>query len=139
MNVEEIKSILPHRYPFLLIDKILEIQANSLKALKNVSVNEPFFQGHYPHEAIMPGVLQIEAIAQAAAIYGIKKRNLNNPSVYLLKIDNVKFLGKVIPGDTLIIDINILKFPSIRMSFEGKIYVNNKLVTQASMLAILQQ
>lgn len=136
-NIEQIKQMLPHRPPFLLVDKILEMSENHIIGLKNVTMNEPFFVGHFPQEAVMPGVLQVEALAQVGGILVLS--SVENPSeyvTYFLKIDNVKFRQKVVPGDTLVFR-NILLAPIRRglVSMRGEAYVGNKLVMEATMMA----
>lgn len=103
MDVNRIRELLPHRYPFLLVDKIIDKSDKYIVGVKNVSGNEPFFQGHFPTEPVMPGVLQVEAMAQTAGLLVLG--SVDNPesySTYFMKIDNVKFRQKVVPGDTLI-------------------------------------
>jgi 3-hydroxyacyl-[acyl-carrier-protein] dehydratase len=109
MNVQEIKKILPHRYPFLLVDRILEVGNNKIRCLKNVTANEEFFNGHFPHEPIMPGVLQVEALAQAGCLLYVIDNNFD-PSDYTLffsAINNCKFRRPVVPGDQLIMEVVI--------------------------------
>lgn len=142
IGIEEIKKIIPHRYPFLLVDRVLEIRHDFIRAIKNVSVNEPFFQGHFPNESIMPGVLQIEAMAQLAAIFrlsSLKDRQNRQISVYFLTIDKAKFRKKVIPGDTLSLEICILKDTGSKMIFAGKTTVNGVIASEAEMMAMIQE
>ena len=109
MDVNRIRQILPHRYPMQLVDKVIEMKEQSIVAIKNVTSNEPFFQGHFPNEPVMPGVLQIEAMAQAGGLLLLSK--VDDPekySTYFLKIDNVKFRQKVVPGDTLIFKVEMV-------------------------------
>ena len=109
MDVNRIRRILPHRYPMQLVDKVIEMKEQSIVAIKNVTSNEPFFQGHFPSEPVMPGVLQIEAMAQAGGLLVLSK--VDDPekySTYFLKIDNVKFRQKVVPGDTLIFKVEMV-------------------------------
>ena len=109
MDVNRIRQILPHRYPMQLVDKVIEMKEQSIVAIKNVTSNEPFFQGHFPTEPVMPGVLQIEAMAQAGGLLVLSK--VDDPekySTYFLKIDNVKFRQKVVPGDTLIFKVEMV-------------------------------
>ena len=108
MEIAEIKELLPHRYPFLLVDRVLEFEADKrIVAIKNVTINEPFFQGHFPHYQVMPGVLIIEAMAQAAALLSFKSMGATrdeNMVVYLAGIDGARFKRPVVPGDTLILE-----------------------------------
>ena len=108
MEIAEIKEYLPHRYPFLLVDRVLELEHDKrIVALKNVTINEPFFEGHFPHYPVMPGVLIVEAMAQAAALLSFKsmctKRD-DNTVVYLVGVDGARFKRPVVPGDTLILE-----------------------------------
>ncbi|WP_394798455.1 3-hydroxyacyl-ACP dehydratase FabZ [Blattabacterium cuenoti] len=138
-DIKNIMKILPHKPPFLLVDKILELKDNYVVGIKNVTINEPFFIGHFPNEPIMPGVLQVEAIAQVGGVLVLSK--VKNPeiySTYFLQIKQVKFKKKVIPGDILVIRV-ILKNP-IKMGIvhmEGKGYVNCQLVVEAVVIAKL--
>lgn len=137
IDINGIKSLIPHRYPFLLIDKIIEIDRKHCIAVKNVTVNEPFFQGHFPDEPVMPGVLQIEAMAQAAGVLVLNF--LDEPekySTYFLKIDNVKFRQKVVPGTTLL--LNVALATEIRRgcaTVKGYAFDGDKIVSEAEFLA----
>jgi len=136
-DINKISNMLPHRYPFLLVDKILEIGDDYIVGMKNVTMNENFFQGHFPGNPIMPGVLQIEAMAQVGGVLALYKvEDPENYSTYFLKIDKVRFKQKVIPGDTLIFRLDLLT-PIRRgiVQMGGKIYVNNKVVCEAEMMA----
>ncbi|MCK4666626.1 3-hydroxyacyl-ACP dehydratase FabZ [Candidatus Dependentiae bacterium] len=143
LDVIQILEILPHRYPFLMVDRVLKIEKNEkIIAIKNVTFNEQFFQGHFPGHPIMPGVLVVEGMAQAGAILllevvGVPKDKV----VYFGSIDKVKFRKPVVPGDVLRYEVSIVnlradaKIPSCKIS--GKTYVGDKLVTQAEMMAVL--
>jgi UDP-3-O-[3-hydroxymyristoyl] N-acetylglucosamine deacetylase/3-hydroxyacyl-[acyl-carrier-protein] dehydratase len=136
-DIHDITRMLPHRYPFLLVDKILRMDKNSITGLKNVTMNEPFFQGHFPGNPVMPGVLQIEALAQAGGIFALSQvDDPENYSTYFMKIDGVKFKQKVVPGDTLIFHLS-LESPIRRglVHMKGTVYVNDKEVCEAIMLA----
>ncbi len=136
-DINDIRRMLPHRPPFLLVDKIIEVTDSSVVAVKNVSMNEPFFVGHFPDEPIMPGVLQVEAMAQAGGILVLSTvDDPENYSTYFLKIDNVRFKQKVIPGDTLVFKMNLIS-PVRRgiCHMRGIAYVGNKIVMEAEMMA----
>jgi 3-hydroxyacyl-[acyl-carrier-protein] dehydratase len=110
INVEQIQALLPHRYPFLLVDRVIEIVPNvSVVAIKNATINEPFFQGHFPSHPVMPGVLIVEAMAQTAGLLTQISRRLNgdegSPLFYLVKIDNARFSAPVVPGDQLRLEV----------------------------------
>lgn len=136
-NINDIERMLPHRYPFLLVDKIMEITEDKIVGVKNVTMNEPMFQGHFPGNPIFPGVLQIEATAQCGGIFALSK--VEDPhlySTYFMKIDNVKFKQKVIPGDTLVFELTLIS-PIRRglVHMRGNAFVNGKQVMEAEMLA----
>lgn len=136
-DINQIKKILPHRPPFLLIDKILEISDNHVVGLKNVTMNEPFFMGHFPDEPIMPGVLQIEALAQCGGVFVLN--GVEEPekySTYFLKVNNVRFRSKVVPGDTLVFSLELID-PMKRgiCHMAGNIYVGNKLIMEGELTA----
>ena len=137
MDVYRIRQLLPHRYPFLLVDKIIELGSNYIVGVKNVSGNEPFFQGHFPQEPVMPGVLQVEAMAQVGGLLVLN--SVEEPekySTYFMKIDNVKFRQKVIPGDTLIFHLSLMT--EIRRGcavMKGYAFVGEKIVSEAEFMA----
>ena len=136
-DINDISKMLPHRYPFLMVDKILEMDATSIVGVKNVTLNEPFFQGHFPDNPVFPGVMQIEAMAQVGGIFALSQ--VQNPeyySTYFMKIDGVKFKQKVIPGDTIVFQLT-LESPIRRglVNMRGIGYVNGKEVSEATMLA----
>jgi beta-hydroxyacyl-ACP dehydratase FabZ len=139
VSLEEIMEILPHRYPFLLIDRVLELEERKkIVAIKNVTCNEPFFQGHFPGDPIMPGVLQIEAMAQAAGIIGLFGRKFDKGNaIAFLGIDKARFRGWVRPGDVLRIEVETLQDRRNTMRFAGKCYVDNKVVCEAELFAML--
>lgn len=144
MDILEIQRYLPHRYPFLLIDKVLEVEAGShIKALKNVSYNEPFFQGHFPQKPVMPGVLVIEAMAQAAGILGVKsaKKEMGLPDepeedgiYFFVGIDKARFRKVVVPSDQLILEVKLIKSRRGIWSFDAKAFVNESLVCEAEIM-----
>lgn len=136
-NIVDIEGMLPHRYPFLMVDKIMEIHENSIIGVKNITMNEPIFTGHFPGNPVFPGVLQIEAMAQVGGIFALSK--VEEPhlySTYFMKIDKVKFKQKIMPGDTVVFELSLLS-PIRRGLVEmgGKAYVNGKVVAEAEMLA----
>jgi len=137
MNINEIMELLPHRYPFLLVDKVLDITNDCIYGLKNVTMNEGFFQGHFPNNPVFPGVLQIEAMAQTGGLLALSlQEDSKGWDTYFLKIDNCKFKHKVLPGDTLIIKMQLL-MPIRRgiVQMQGTIYVGNKVVSEAELTA----
>jgi 3-hydroxyacyl-[acyl-carrier-protein] dehydratase len=109
MDIKEIMEALPHRYPFLLVDRILEVSDDEVVALKNVTINEPFFQGHFPGYPVMPGVLIMEALAQAAGVLELSKGENKGKLVFYAGMDNVKFKKQVVPGDQLILKAKFIK------------------------------
>ncbi len=136
-NINDIMRMLPHRYPFLMVDKIIEMDSTSIVGVKNVTMNEPFFQGHFPEMPVFPGVMQIEAMAQVGGIFALSQ--VPDPeyySTYFMKIDGVKFKQKVLPGDTIIFHLT-LESPMRRglVNMRGIGYVNGKEVSEAVMLA----
>lgn len=136
-DINKITSMLPHRYPFLLVDKIIDLGEDFITGVKNVTRNEPFFDGHFPEEPVMPGVLQIEAMAQVGGIFALSRvEDPENYSTYFLKIDKVRFKQKVIPGDSVVFHLELLT-PIRRgiVHMAGKAYVRNKKVFEAEMMA----
>jgi UDP-3-O-[3-hydroxymyristoyl] N-acetylglucosamine deacetylase/3-hydroxyacyl-[acyl-carrier-protein] dehydratase len=136
-DINQIMSMLPHRYPFLLVDKVMEMDENGIVAVKNVTLNEPHFTGHFPNNPVFPGVLQIEAMAQAGGIFALSSvPDPENYSTYFMKIDAVKFKQKVLPGDTMVLKLT-LESPIRRglVHMSGKVYVSGKIVSEAEMLA----
>ena len=135
LDVNEIKKIIPHRYPFLLLDRVTEVtEGVKAKGIKNVTVNEPFFQGHFPKEPVMPGVLIVEAMAQLGAVAILSKDEFKGKTAYFAGIDKVKFRDKVVPGDTLNLEVEIIK---MRRNFGiGKAVatVNDKKVCEGELM-----
>jgi 3-hydroxyacyl-[acyl-carrier-protein] dehydratase len=139
LRIAEILKILPHRYPFLLIDRVLEVDGDRrLVALKNVSINEPFFEGHFPGSPVMPGVLTIEAMAQAGAIMGLlhsKPEDVKNAVVYFMGIDEARFRRPIVPGDQLRIVVNVLRRKAIVWKMRGEVWVGEELAAEATLLS----
>jgi len=137
-NSQQIEKTLPHRYPFLLVDKIIELTDKYIVGIKNVTFNEPFFVGHFPGNPVMPGVLQVEALAQTGGILAINAMPAGEYDTYFLKIDNCKFKQKVVPGDTMILRMELLS-PTRRgiCEMRGTVFVGNKIATEADLVAQL--
>ena len=136
-DINQIKEYLPHRAPFLLVDKIMHIDEENVFGIKNVSYNEPFFAGHFPEEPIMPGVLIVEAMAQCGGMLAIHNLDKESKySTYFMKIDNVRFKNKVVPGDTLQLELKLME-PIRRgiVVMDAKAFVADKLVCEAELMA----
>ena len=133
-DIQEILGLLPHRYPFLLIDRIIEFEPTKrLVAIKNVTINEPFFQGHFPGYPIMPGVLVIEAMAQAGAIIMMAEiQDRDKKLVVFTGIERAKFRRQVVPGDQLRIEVNVIVWRTMAVKMQGKCTVDGKLVSEAT-------
>jgi 3-hydroxyacyl-[acyl-carrier-protein] dehydratase len=143
-NVVEIQKILPHRYPFLLVDRITELQAGTyIEGFKNVSISEPVFQGHFPDHPIYPGVMIIEGMAQAGGVLAFKsmdnatQEEIENKVVYFMSIDKAKFRAPVTPGDKLVYKINVIKNKGAVWQLDAKAYVDDKVVAQAELKAMI--
>ncbi len=134
MNIKEIMSIIPHRPPFLLIDKVLSLEpGKKITAVKNVTMNEPFFVGHFPNEPVMPGVLIVEAMAQAGAVILLSLEQFKGKIAYFGAINNAKFRGMVTPGDTLKIEVEITKIRKSAGIGMGIAYVGDKKVAEGEL------
>jgi beta-hydroxyacyl-ACP dehydratase FabZ len=139
MDVNEIRQILPHRYPFLLVDRIIELEAERIVGIKNVTVNEPFFNGHFPDFPVMPGVLIVEAMAQTAGVLVLKSLpDRENKLVLLVSIDGAKFRRPVVPGDQLRIEMVVIKRKGSVAKMAGTATVDGKVVAEAEVMCKLQ-
>ena len=143
-NVVEIQKILPHRYPFLLVDRITDLkQGEYIEGFKNVSISEPVFQGHFPDHPIYPGVMIIEGMAQAGGVLAFKsmdnasQEEIENKVVYFMSIDKAKFRAPVTPGDQLVYKINVIKNKGAVWQLDAKAYVDDKVVAQAELKAMI--
>lgn len=137
-SLEDIMNILPHRYPFLLVDRILKVELGQhIVGLKNVTLNEPFFVGHFPQAPIMPGVLIVEAMAQVAGILALltTPENLGKQALYLMSLDKVRFRRPVVPGDQLILDLKLLRGGKKFFRMKGEATVDGNLVAEGELMA----
>ncbi len=143
MGIQEIMETLPHRYPFLLVDKIVEIEMGKrVVGIKNVSFNEPFFQGHFPGHPIMPGVLIIEAMAQTGGVLAMRSAeaegmDIKNKVIYFMTIDKVKFRKPVLPGDQVRFELDLLKARSNIRGFKAQALVDGAVVAEAELMAMI--
>lgn len=140
MEVMEIMKYLPHRYPFLMVDRVLEINEEKIVAIKNITINEPQFQGHFPKDAIMPGVLLIEGMAQCGGLLVLKfsdQEDLSKVSTYFTSIDKVKFKTAVRPGDTVRYEVSLTQKSSMMCKFQGQVFVGDKLACKAEFSAVI--
>jgi beta-hydroxyacyl-ACP dehydratase FabZ len=139
MDSMEIQAILPHRYPFLLVDRISELDPDRrIVGIKNVTLNEPFFQGHFPGRPVMPGVLILEALAQVGGVLAFKSlASVGRPLVYLTGIDGAKFRKPVVPGDRLRLEVNVLKKRPPFWKMQGRAFIESELVCEAEVTAMV--
>ncbi len=138
VDIEKIVRLLPHRYPFLLIDRVIDYELHRwLKAIKNVTINEPFFTGHFPAYSVMPGVLILEAMAQASGVLAqlaVEQNPSRNPLFYLVKIDKARFTRTVVPGDQLLLEVHQKRMLRKMGQYECTAYVDGQVVTSAEIL-----
>ncbi len=137
LDIKAIRNILPHRYPFLLVDKILEMELEKyIVGIKNVSINEPFFNGHFPQKPVMPGVLIIEAMAQVGGIlYSKTEGEMDDKLIFFMAMDKVKFRRIVVPGDQLRLELTVLKRKRLNWRFRGQAFVDGQLAAEGILLA----
>jgi 3-hydroxyacyl-[acyl-carrier-protein] dehydratase len=142
MDIHEILKQLPHRYPFLMVDRVISIDTGkTIRAIKNVTINEPFFMGHFPHRPVMPGVLMLEAMAQTAALLSFATAGVmpNEKSVYYFAgIDAARFKRPVEPGDQLVMDVSLLRAKSGIYKFKGEARVGNDLACEAELMCTMR-
>lgn len=143
IDINEIKQYIPHRYPFLLVDRITELEIGKrVVGLKNVTVNEPFFPGHFPHNPVMPGVLIIEAMAQTAAVLAFKTDGSvpdDDSTVYFASVDNVRFKRPVVPGDQLVMEAQIVRKMRNIWKFKAVARVDGELATEAEFMCAIKR
>ena len=140
-NIDEIKRLIPHRYPFLLIDKVMDIVKNEkATGIKNVSINEPYFPGHFPSSPVVPGVLQIESLAQTAAVLVAKSLEISDSSalVLLTTIDNTKFRKPVVPGDVMSLAVSVQRIRNVLWKFKGEVIVDSQRVSECEFSAMMR-
>jgi 3-hydroxyacyl-[acyl-carrier-protein] dehydratase len=142
MDIHEILKLLPHRYPILLVDRVLELdKGKSIKALKNVTINEPFFVGHFPRRPVMPGVMMLEAMAQTAALLSFASLDVspdNNAVYYFAGIDNARFKRPVEPGDQLVMDVELIRSKAGIFKFKGMARVGEELACEAELMCTMR-
>ena len=143
MDIHKILKQLPHRYPFLLVDRVLALdKGKSIKALKNVTINEPFFEGHFPHRPVMPGVLMLEALAQAAALLAfdaLDSAPTDDMVYYFAGIDGARFKRPVEPGDQLILEVELLRMKAGIFKFKGRALVDGDMVVEAELTCAMRK
>lgn len=140
LEINEILKLLPHRYPFLLVDRVVELEPEKrIVGIKNVTINEPFFMGHFPQNPIMPGVLLIEAMAQVGAILILSKPENQGKILYLVGVDNARFRRPVVPGDQMRIEMVVTSLRSVIGKASGKVWINDAIAAEAEITFALQK
>lgn len=139
MDINEIQKFLPHRYPFLLVDRVVEMERlKRIVTIKNLTINEAFFQGHFPGQPVMPGVLILESIAQAGGLLLLQEiPDRDSKLMYLASMNNVKFRRPIVPGDQMRVEVNIASWKGDLCKIEGKAFVDGKLCTEANMMCVM--
>lgn len=142
-DIRKIMEFLPHRYPFILVDRVVEVVPDErIIGLKNVTINEPFFQGHFPHAPIMPGVLMVEAMAQVGGVLAFASASPEEEHgklIYFAGIDKVRFRKPVVPGDQLLLDVEMIKRRGATLKMTGKATVDGNIVAEAELMAMLEK
>jgi UDP-3-O-[3-hydroxymyristoyl] N-acetylglucosamine deacetylase/3-hydroxyacyl-[acyl-carrier-protein] dehydratase len=138
LNIQQVMQILPHRYPFLMVDGVLKVEGNKIIAFKNVTINEPYFQGHFPGHPIMPGVLQLEAVAQVAGILMLRQAENLGQLAYFMAAEDVKWRKPVLPGDVLIIEVELTKSRGKIGKAKGVCKVRDEVVSEAEVTFMLR-
>lgn len=143
MDIHEILTRLPHRYPILLVDRVVElVKGERIRAIKNVSINEPFFLGHFPHRPVMPGVLILEAMAQAATLLALRSMDMvldDKSVVYFAGIDGARFKRPVEPGDQLVLDVTLDRAKASIFKYTGKVYVGDDIACEAELMCTMRR
>jgi 3-hydroxyacyl-[acyl-carrier-protein] dehydratase len=139
LDIMEIQKFLPHRYPFLLVDRVVEMERlKRIVVIKNVTINEAFFQGHFPGQPVMPGVLILECMAQAGGLLLLQEiQDRSNKLLYLASMNNVKFRRPIVPGDQIRVEVNILAWKGDLCRIEAKAYVDQKLCAEATLMCVM--
>jgi 3-hydroxyacyl-[acyl-carrier-protein] dehydratase len=139
MDINEIQKFLPHRYPFLLVDRVVEMERlKRIVAIKNVTINESFFQGHFPGQPVMPGVLILESMAQAGGLLLLQEiKDRDNKLLYLASMNNVKFRRPIVPGDQMRVEVNIVTWKGDLCKIEAKALVDDKVCAEANLMCVM--
>jgi UDP-3-O-[3-hydroxymyristoyl] N-acetylglucosamine deacetylase/3-hydroxyacyl-[acyl-carrier-protein] dehydratase len=137
IRIEEILERIPHRYPMIMVDRVIDYDETHIVAIKNLTINEPFFQGHFPDQPVMPGVLQLEAMAQAGGILIVKNCDIKEPATYFMSIDKAKFRKMVGPGDQLRIEAHLVRMKSKTARFKATIHVGDELISEAELMCMI--